>query len=243
MLSLANHANDDGEAWPSIETIAYETQLSERRVHDGLRRCIAEGWVERVVNGAPDKRIPADRRPNLYRLVGVDDSSTPRGGRIRRDGVDESGATGWTKRPPEPSLEPSVDPSPSTASTDVRADPNYRFDDWWALYPTRNGRKLGKKKAAEKWRRLSYDDKAACYAATKAYAAACARGDTIAKDAERFLAADYWRDWLDAVEHQPATPAVRPEPEADCATCDNQRWIEGADGRMVHCPDCRGSSS
>lgn len=75
LLSLANHAGAspvDGawESYPGIETIRKEANLRrERTVQEVLARLAADGHIERIVNGAPDKRIRANRRPNLYRIV------------------------------------------------------------------------------------------------------------------------------------------------------------------------------
>jgi len=88
LLSLANHAGksptgDAWEAYPGIDTIQREARLDRRRTaQEALSRCIANGHIERAVNGAPDGRIPANRRPNLYRILlaqGVPCGVTPCG--------------------------------------------------------------------------------------------------------------------------------------------------------------------
>jgi hypothetical protein len=92
LLSLANHAgkepvNGAWEAWPGVATIAREAGLDRpRTVQESLARLVAAGALERVVNGAPDRRIRPDRRPNLYRINGVTPSDTPvSGGGVRGD--------------------------------------------------------------------------------------------------------------------------------------------------------------
>lgn len=45
LLSLANHANDENEAWCSVGTICKETLLSERAVQGALRKLIAIGEI------------------------------------------------------------------------------------------------------------------------------------------------------------------------------------------------------
>ncbi|WP_162941560.1 helix-turn-helix domain-containing protein [Desertimonas flava] len=131
LLSLANHANDEGWCFPSIATISREAGLSERRCHDAIRWLLAEGYIDRTINGAP-KEMVGQYRSNLYLLnadaeagvdspsmaesSGVDESSQDalalRGGRSDTPGVDESSEQGWTERPQEPSPEPSGEPSP-----------------------------------------------------------------------------------------------------------------------------------
>lgn len=74
MIAIANHAGaltDDGyyDAYPGIELIADEANLDRlRTAKDAITRLVKAGEIERVINGAPDERIPLNRRPNLYRI-------------------------------------------------------------------------------------------------------------------------------------------------------------------------------
>ncbi len=124
LVSLANHAGSspvDGawESWPGVERIRREAGLRRHRtVQEAIADLEASGHVERVLNGAPDFRIRADRRPNLYRVLlasGVSCggtscqwcSTTPRGDAIRTNGVPDSRDTGCRKTAPEPYPQPS----------------------------------------------------------------------------------------------------------------------------------------
>lgn len=70
LISLANHADQRGESsWPSVFTIMREAGASERAVQTSLRNLATEGRIDVVRNGAPDERIPHDKRPNLYRVL------------------------------------------------------------------------------------------------------------------------------------------------------------------------------
>lgn len=70
LLAIADHVGDTtGEAWPSIERVADRTSLSHRTVQRSLRTLEARGFIEVVERGVVDPRIPADRRPNLYRWL------------------------------------------------------------------------------------------------------------------------------------------------------------------------------
>lgn len=172
LLSLANHANQSGACWPSVETISREARLSVRRTHDALRRLEAAGALVRLLNAAtgdPDRPIRADRRPNLYRIQrsdGVDDASSPTPERgvdaPSRTGRTLAAVTGWTDRPPEPSMEPSPEPSTSRAAAPVG------FDEFWSAYP----RKEDKGKARRAWTTATKKAKPdVVVAAAKAYAA------------------------------------------------------------------------
>lgn len=47
LLSLADQANDAGECWPSISTLATRCSMGRRTVFDGLADLEAEGWLSR----------------------------------------------------------------------------------------------------------------------------------------------------------------------------------------------------
>jgi hypothetical protein len=83
LLALAHHASAETmECWPSIALLAVEAGVSGDTVRRSLRNLESAGLIERKVNGAPDERIPKDRRPNLYRLHVTGGTST--GGRKTR---------------------------------------------------------------------------------------------------------------------------------------------------------------
>lgn len=124
LLSLANHADDRGVCWPSIDTVAREARLSRRRVEEAIRGLIATGVLKRTVNGAP---VPGSNRPNLYRLIkapdevaGADVSAPDVPAPDEVSGPDEVAPDGSssqprtdrpahprTDRPAKPSVEPS----------------------------------------------------------------------------------------------------------------------------------------
>ena len=51
LLALADFANDAGECWPSIETVAKKVRMKERGVRQIIRRLEADGWLQTVVGG------------------------------------------------------------------------------------------------------------------------------------------------------------------------------------------------
>jgi hypothetical protein len=130
LISIANYADKspvDGawEAWPGIATIQQESGLDRTRtVNDALSRLINGGHLERVINGAPDMRIRADHRPNLYRILlpngvtcsdtrckwcGVTDGAA-RGDALRPHGVTDGDVTGCRETSPEPLVDPNDEP-------------------------------------------------------------------------------------------------------------------------------------
>ena len=84
---------------------------------------------------------------------------------------------------------------PEKRREEVLGVPNTCFAEFWKTYPQRNGRKVGKKAAAAQFGKLSKEDQLAAILAAGNYAAEIGE---FAKDAERFLKAEFWRDWLES---------------------------------------------
>lgn len=72
LLSLANHASEDGVCWPGRKTIAREAGISVRTLEGCLQRLSRDGWIRRKVNGAPQemmRRKGINNAPNLFQLT------------------------------------------------------------------------------------------------------------------------------------------------------------------------------
>ena len=126
LLSLANHAHDDGShAWPAVATIGREANVSERSVQRALRALEEAGAI--LADGlAPDERLRRDRRPTMYRVL------MPRGDAgvapLEADGVTTTasrGDEGVTQTVIEPSIEPPNPPEGGGAAIERRV-----FDAW-----------------------------------------------------------------------------------------------------------------
>lgn len=82
-------------------------------------------------------------------------------------------------------------------------DASSRFEIFWKLYPARNGRKLGKGAAYQRFILLNEADQLLCCRAAGVYSQFYKRplnGREFRpepRDAERFLKKDWWRDWLE----------------------------------------------
>lgn len=75
--------------------------------------------------------------------------------------------------------------------------PNGIFELFWKEYPGRNGQKLGKKEAREKYITiLKSASPALILQAVRNYKLSKTATDGFARDAVRFLKKDYWRGWL-----------------------------------------------
>ncbi len=71
------------------------------------------------------------------------------------------------------------------------------FEKFWEAYPLRNGHKVGKQKTYKLFASLLNGDRELIIQAAQNYAKSKLAKDGYAKDPERFLKDDYWRDWLE----------------------------------------------
>jgi hypothetical protein len=74
---------------------------------------------------------------------------------------------------------------------------NDAFEKFWTEYPRRNGKRVGKQNTLKRFQSLSEDDWTTAIKAAVNYANSQVAKNNYAKDPERFLKDDYWRDWID----------------------------------------------
>src|SRR5260221_12120815 len=72
LLTLADHARDDGLGWPSMRSIAGKARIEERSAQRIIRRLIQKGIVELVSKGGC---IDGQNTPNRYRVIATDRTS------------------------------------------------------------------------------------------------------------------------------------------------------------------------
>lgn len=90
-----------------------------------------------------------------------------------------------------------------TANEPTEARPTDRqgypsaFEEFWLAYPNRGGRKRGKQKAFSLWKLVRVADRQSVVQAATHYAASRESREGFARDPERFLKAEWWRDWLE----------------------------------------------
>jgi Helix-turn-helix domain len=72
LIGIASHADKYGEnAWPSIVTLMTYANVTERAVQYSISKLEERGLLTRVLNGGGGRDWEGDKRPNLYRLHGV----------------------------------------------------------------------------------------------------------------------------------------------------------------------------
>lgn len=89
LIVLADYANDDGMAWPSVKTLTDEVEKSDRTVQECLRKLERLGLI-RKGDQKYTRNYPRGRRPVVYVVF-------PKSAR-RNDSTGEAGFTGETGR-------------------------------------------------------------------------------------------------------------------------------------------------
>lgn len=113
------------------------------------------------------------------------------------------------------------------------------FNAFWEEYPKKNGKRIGKAKCVRLFRRLVLSDQGLCVQAAKHYAQSERVAGGFTKDPERFLKAEFWREWI-----EPETPALSnghaPSPRVctwDVLGDDNRKRRCGAVTTGKYCPE------
>lgn len=104
LLKMADCANDEGgNAFPSVARVAAECGVSDRTVQRTLRELEAAGYIA-------VSRREADHRPRCY-AVKIERGDKLSGRQSRQSGVTLTTERGDTAMSPDPSCDPSIDPS------------------------------------------------------------------------------------------------------------------------------------
>lgn len=141
----------------------------------------------------------------------------------RSDIARKNAISGWKKRKGKAKPEcgdnangiksvnaPSPSPSPLPKIKDTVPT---LFDEFWKIYPKRNGKKRDKGTSQNKFDKFKPEDQKAIIEAAKNYAASEDAKENFAKDPKRFLTKNSWKDWIEP-EEKPA-PAQPGQTEQD----------------------------
>src|SRR5689334_12023137 len=118
MLALADWANDEGECWPAVPTIAEKARMGERNARYVLKKLEGDGWLGRLEGRG--RRHSNTYFLNLQKLQAL--PPRKKGQKVQGSATAEKGQTALLKpaieerKParavaPEPSMEPSTETS------------------------------------------------------------------------------------------------------------------------------------
>jgi len=122
LLAVADYANDNGEAWPSVSTLAKKARLKERQTQYSLRRLVEAGELQIFANKGP-------KGCHIYRVILPANKGAENAGvQIMRGALSDKGGAfcdtlGVHSSAPKPSenrhIEPSERERPLTLATAV----------------------------------------------------------------------------------------------------------------------------
>lgn len=164
LLKLADQANDNGLCWPSYATIAAACEVDRRTVIRHIKQLEKDGFlrVEKTYNKEAGKNFS-----NRYHLTiaNGDKKSLVSEDHHPSDKLSPPLVTKdhppSVKLSPEPINEPiSIEPiiesiTDDVVSSDVVVSISPSFEDFWNRYD----KKIGRKKCADKWAKISNSDK------------------------------------------------------------------------------------
>lgn len=173
LLALADYADQHGEAWPSVKSVARKVRMAERTVQRAFRRLASLGEITIRVSGG-------SHGANLYRVILPDEGGDKMSGvtNCRGDNWDREGVTPAS---PNPSEETVIKKNIYTPSGDILSPPEEaahtslsctqqpantlrsqdsplngqqtEFEIFWQAYP----RKRAKGDAARAWAKIRPD--------------------------------------------------------------------------------------
>lgn len=199
LLGIADFANDEGIAYPSIATLAKKARLTPRNAQRSIRRLVDSGEL-RIEEGK------GPHRTHLYRIILSEEAPSERRHNVRvtkcqNDIYDKEG---MTFQPPNPlkrtiikkDIERDDNLSLSERKQNVSLAVDFQFEEFWKLYPARCGKKTEKKAALKKFSQLSTEDRELILVAVKHYT----ESGQWPKDPHRWLRTakgdEPWRDWI-----------------------------------------------
>lgn len=113
LLAIADFADDNGKAWPSVETLAQKIGMGERNTRYMLRALEDQGRLVVDISGGP-------KGSSMYRILAPDrgqslppakSSMNAEGGQNATQGGGKMRHKGGQPTAPDPSLDPPIDPS------------------------------------------------------------------------------------------------------------------------------------
>lgn len=232
LVVLANYADESGECFPSISTLAEQTRQSPATVRRRLRDLEEQGFIERV----EQFRSNGTQTVNIFRLLmgqnsgseGMGVPSQSERGTLsicEGDPLTSERGTQSSVIGQEPSFEPSYEPIPPLPpeggvacglKTDEGDEANggdapdaTQFDAFWGAYPSDPADT--EYEAQKAWARLSVADRAKALIALPRYLEHCRTKPLIVRAAKSYLRNRVFEGFQEA----PAKAAPAPRPEVD----------------------------
>lgn len=177
-LAIADYANKNGIAYPSIETLSKKTRLCRRQVMRALTTLVKLGELE-------IRRRQGPNGVHLYKVTICHGDNLPPGTN-EGDGGDILDKQDVSQMSPNPS---GTDKEPSLTV-------EHLFDRFWKNYPTRKGVKQHRAKAEKAFLKLTNLEQERVISAASRYRRHCDSTISYAVDAHRFINEGLSQDYL-----------------------------------------------
>lgn len=168
-IARIDKAHWDSEVWPILQEffVVNDGIVSQSRLTSELNKA-TNNRESAKANGKKGGRPRAPNKPigEPKNNLGVNPDHNPN---------------------PNPEITSSPSPSPSKENNIY----TQKFDLFWSVYPSRNGKKLQKGKALEAFKRLPLKDLDRVIENAQNHGV----DNNFAKDPKRFLTGDFWKDW------------------------------------------------
>ena len=143
LLALADHADENGVAWPSLSRLAKYANVHVSNVSKNISRLIEMGEISRVGTVPSGKGKPGTK----YKII------TP-----RQRGIIKSKPSGVAQTIPALArYEPSVEPSLSLSYREQHQNDEKSFDEFWQKYPLKVGKGAARKSYLKATKKTSHE--------------------------------------------------------------------------------------
>ena len=159
MVALADYANEEGQAYPSIQTLNSKTSLNRKTIIAGLIQLESLGYLKNT-----GKKVGRTRSITVWQITEPGEQSQKRDSLVSspKNGICSSPEKGTAKVSQKRHTEPSV---PLTTSVTTRL--NVSFDDFYKIYP----KKIKRKDSQAIWKKLTAEQRQAATDGIKSFTA------------------------------------------------------------------------
>ena len=159
LVAMADYANEEGEAYPSIQTLNNKTSLNRKTIIAGLMQLESLGYLKNT-----GKKVGRTNSITVWQITGQGEQSQKGDSLVSspNSGTPSSPKNGIAKQYQKRHIEPS-----SLLTTNVTTRLNVSFDEFYASYP----KKIKKKDSQAIWKKLSVEQRQAAKDGVKSFTA------------------------------------------------------------------------
>ena len=149
LVAMADYANEEGEAYPSIQTLNSKTSLNRKTIIAGLMQLESLGYLKNT-----GKKVGRTNSISVWQITNPVEQSQKGDSLVSspKNGTSSSPKKGTPKQSQKRDIEPSV-----ILTTSVTTRTTVSFDDFYKIYP----KKIKKKDSQAIWKKLTAEQRQA----------------------------------------------------------------------------------